>query len=476
MATAARGLEGSAQPAPGGGAVPYATLITLIAALGGLLFGFDTGVISGALLFIIPDFHLGPAAQGFVVGVVTLGALIGALLGGAAADAVGRRPTNIAGGAAFILGSLVSAVAPDVATLIVGRFVIGIAIGLSSVAAPLYIAELAPARRRGTLVSLFQLAVTVGILASYIVDGMLAPTQAWRTMLGVAVIPGAALVFGMLPMPESPRWLMKHGRATEAEAALRRVRQDQKVEQKVDAELQEIAADIAQDRPAAWRDLSAPELRPALLVGIGLAVFQQVTGINTIIYYAPQIFEAAGFGSATTALAATTGIGVVNVLATVVAIALVDRWGRRPLLLAGLTGMIVSLLALAVASADGTSAGTSTGWLGATTVACIGIYIVCFAFSLGPIVWLMISEIFPNRIRARAASVSTAANWAANFVVSLTFPLLRASLGSSLTFVLYALFGVIAIAFVARRVPETRGKTLEEIAADWRTSQGAVAA
>ena len=452
--------------------MPYATLVTLIAALGGLLFGFDTGVISGALLFIIPEFHLGAAAQGLVVGIVTLGALAGALLGGAAADAVGRWPTNIAGGATFIIGSLVSAAAPDVATLIVGRFVIGVAIGLSSVAAPLYIAELAPARRRGTLVSLFQLAVTVGILASYVIDRMLAPTQAWRTMLGVAVIPGATLVFGMLPMPESPRWLMKHGRTAEAEAALRRVRQNQKV----DAELREIAADIAQDRPAAWRDLSAPELRPALLVGIGLAVFQQVTGINTIIYYAPQIFEAAGFGSATTALAATMGIGVVNVLATVVAIALVDRWGRRPLLLAGLTGMIVSLLALGVASAGGTSAGTSAGWLGATTVACIGIYIVCFAFSLGPIVWLMISEIFPNRIRARAASVSTAANWSANFVVSLTFPLLRASLGSSLTFVLYALFGVMAIVFVARRVPETRGKTLEEIAADWRTSRGVVAA
>src|SRR5437016_6155318 len=338
------------QPAPGPGAMSYATLITLIAALGGLLFGFDTGVISGALLFIIPEFHLGAAAQGLVVGIVTLGALAGALLGGAAADAVGRRPTNIAGGATFIIGSLVSAAAPDVATLIVGRFVIGLAIGLSS--------------------------------------------------------------------------------------------------------------------------LAAPELRPALLVGIGLAVFQQVTGINTIIYYAPQIFEAAGFGSATTALAATIGVGVVNVLATVVAIALVDHWGRRPLLLAGLTGMIVSLLALGLASHEGTTA----GWLGATTVACIGIYIVCFAFSLGPIVWLMIAEIYPNRIRARAASVSTAANWSANFLVSLTFPLLRAGLGSSLTFTLYALLGVIGIAFVARRVPETRGKSLEEIAAGWRTSQAASAA
>jgi len=451
------------QPAPGPRAILYTALVTLIAALGGLLFGFDTGVISGALLFIIPEFHLGPAAQGFVVGIVTLGALAGALLGGAAADAVGRRKTNIAGGAAFIVGSLVSAVAPGVATLIAGRFVIGVAIGLSSVAAPLYIAELASARRRGTLVSLFQLAVTVGILASFIIDELFAPTHAWRTMLGVAVIPGAALVFGMLPMPESPRWLVKRGRTDDAREALRRVRPAQDV----DAELREIAVDIAQDQPAAWRDLAAPDLRPALVVGIGLAVFQQVTGINTIIYYAPQIFEAAGFGSATTALAATIGIGVVNVLATVVAIALVDHVGRRPLLLAGLTGMVVSLLALGVAWREAASA----GWLGATTVACIGIYIVCFAFSLGPIVWLMIAEIYPNRIRARAASVSTAANWAANFVVSVTFPLLRASLGTSLTF-LYAILGTIAIWFVARRVPETRGKSLEEIAAFWRSSSG----
>ena len=459
--------DGQPQPIPGPRFAFYPALVTLIAALGGLLFGFDTGVISGALLFIVPEFHLGAAAQGFVVGVVTLGALGGALLGGAAADAVGRRPTNIAGGATFILGSLVSAAAPNVATLIVGRFVIGVAIGLSSVAAPLYIAELASARRRGTLVSLFQLAITVGILASFIIDEVFAPTHAWRTMLGVAVIPGAALVFGMLPMPESPRWLVKHGRTADARAALGRVRQAQDV----DAELREIAADISQDRPAAWRELASLDLRPALVVGIGLAVFQQVTGINTIIYYAPQIFQAAGFGTATTALAATIGIGVVNVLATVVAIVLVDHAGRRPLLLAGLTGMVSSLLTLGVVWREAASA----GWLGATTVACVGVYIACFAFSLGPIVWLMIAEIYPNRIRARAASVATAANWSANFVVTLTFPLLRASLGTSVTF-LYAILGMIGIGFVVRRVPETRGKSLEEIAALWRTSSRASAA
>jgi sugar porter (SP) family MFS transporter len=449
-----------ASPAPR--TLLYTSLVTATAALGGLLFGFDTGVISGALLFIVPEFHLGAAAQGFVVGVVTLGALVGALAGGAAADSLGRRPTNIAGGATFVVGSLLSAAAPGVATLVAGRFVIGVAIGLSSVAAPLYIAELASANRRGTLVSLFQLAVTVGILASYVVDALLAHAGAWRVMLGVAVIPGAALIAGMLPMPESPRWLMKRGRRDEAGASLGRVRAADAVE----GELREIAHDIAQDQPARWRDLAALDLRPALLVGVGLAVFQQVTGINTIIYYAPQIFEAAGFGSATTALAATIGIGLVNVAATIVAIALVDRAGRRPLLVTGLIGMVASLLALAAAS----RMGAATGWLGVTTVACVGIYIVCFAFSLGPITWIMIAEIFPNRIRARAASLSTASNWLANFVVSLTFPILRDSLGSSLTFALYAVFGIVAIGFVLRRVPETRGKSLEQIAAGWRSA------
>jgi SP family galactose:H+ symporter-like MFS transporter len=447
---------------PASGTLLYTSLVTLTAALGGLLFGFDTGVISGALLFIVPEFHLGPAAQGFVVSVVTLGALVGALAGGVAADSIGRRPTNIAGGVTFVIGSLLSAAAPGVATLIVGRFIIGVAIGLSSVAAPLYIAELASADIRGTLVSLFQLAVTLGILASYVVDAALAHAEAWRLMLGVALIPGVALVAGMLPMPESPRWLMKRGRRDEAGMALGRIRAAEAVE----TEIREIAQDIAQDEPAAWIDLAATELRPALLVGVGLAVFQQVTGVNTIIYYAPQIFEAAGFGSATTALAATMGIGLVNLLATVVAIALVDRAGRRPLLVAGLIGMVVSLLTLAAAS----QVGAAAGWLGTTTVACVGIYIVCFAFSLGPITWIMIAEIFPNRIRARAASLSTAANWLANFVVSLTFPVLREALGSSLTFTLYAAFGILAIAFVVRRVPETRGKSLEQIAAGWRTA------
>ena len=309
------------------------------------MFGFDTGVIAGAMLFIVPDFHLGPAQQGLVVSAVTFGALFGALVGGTSSDTIGRRWTNIAAGLSFVAGSVFSAIAPNVDVLIASRVLIGLAIGLTSVAAPMYIAELSPARNRGKLVSLFQLAITIGILVSYIVDRALAPEHAWRWMLGLAFIPGALLVLGMIAMPESPRWLLKTGAEKAARQALALVRSPDEI----DAEVQEIREDLEHNRPAAWSELLMPGLRPALLVGVGLAVFQQVTGINTIIYYAPQIFQRAGLDSATTALAATAGIGVVNVLSTLIAIWLVDRVGRKPLLLAGLTGMTLSLAALGVA-------------------------------------------------------------------------------------------------------------------------------
>ncbi len=327
----------------------YITLIAAVAAVGGLLFGFDTGVIAGAMLFIVPEFHLGPAEQGLVVSAVTFGALFGALIGGASSDTIGRRWTNIAAGLSFVAGSIFSALAPNVEVLIASRVLIGLAIGLTSVAAPMYIAELSPPRNRGKLVSLFQLAITIGILVSYIVDRALAPDHAWRWMLGLAFVPGALLVIGMIAMPESPRWLLKTGAEKAARHALSLVRSPDEIE----AEVKEIHEDLEHNRPAAWSELLMPGLRPALIVGVGLAVLQQVTGINTIIYYAPQIFQKAGLDSATTALAATAGIGVVNVLSTLIAIWLVDRVGRKPLLLAGLVGMTLSLAALGVAQRFG---------------------------------------------------------------------------------------------------------------------------
>src|SRR6202161_2979918 len=245
----------------------YITLIAAVAALGGLLFGFDTGVIAGAMLFIVPDFHLGPAQQGLVVSAVTFGALFGALVGGTSSDTIGRRWTNIAAGLSFIAGSIFSAIAPNVDVLIASRVLIGLAIGLTSVAAPMYIAELSPARNRGKLVSLFQLAITIGILVSYLVDRALAPEHAWRWMLGLAFIPGALLVLGMIAMPESPRWLLKTGAEKAARGALALVRSPDEIE----AELTEIHEDLEHNRPAAWSEVLMPGLRPALIVGVGLA-------------------------------------------------------------------------------------------------------------------------------------------------------------------------------------------------------------
>lgn len=443
----------------------YITLIATVAALGGLLFGFDTGVIAGAMLFIVPDFHLGPSQQGLVVSAVTFGALFGALAAGTSADTIGRRWTNIVAGLSFIAGSVFSAIAPNASILVASRVIVGLAIGLSSVAAPMYIAELAPARNRGKLVSLFQLAITVGILLSYIVDRSLAPEQAWRWMLGLASIPGALLVLGMTVMPESPRWLLKKGSEEAARQVLSRIRPPDEIE----TEIKEIQEDLKRNPPAPWTELLMPGIREALLVGVGLAVLQQVTGINTIIYYAPQIFQRAGLDSATTALAATIGIGAINVLSTLIAIWLVDRIGRKPLLLAGLAGMIASLFVLGVAQRFGSTLGLNPNWLAPITVGFVGLYIVCFAFSLGPVVWLMIAEIFPNRARARAAAISTAANWTANFLVSLSFPVLLALLGGSLSF-LYGAMGVAAIVFIVRKVPETKGQSLEEISRRWHAT------
>jgi MFS transporter, SP family, galactose:H+ symporter len=440
----------------------FVAMVATIAAIGGGLFGYDTGVISGAILYIKKEFPIDDATEGLVVSAVTAGALVSAMVAGVLADRGGRRLTNIAAGIVFAVASLLCAVANSVSTLIAGRFLVGCGIGLTSVGGPMYIAEASPARIRGTFVSLFQLAVTVGILLAYIAAALLAPSAAWRWMLGLAAIPGLLLAVGMFFMPESPRWLVKQGRRVDARAVLTQI----DPHGNPDAALAQLQHDLAAEGQGTWAELLRRTLRPALIVGIGLAVFQQVTGINAVIYYAPQIFQAAGFTSDLTSLAATTGIGTINVLATFIAIWLVDRAGRRPLLIAGVLGMVTTLTILGLAFRDASS-GTA-GSLGLITAVCLAAYIVFFAFSLGPIVWLMISEIYPLRNRAQAVAVSTAANWGANFLVSLTFPILINRLGSSHTFFIYAALGVVTLIFVIARVPETKGKTLEEISALWR--------
>ena len=440
----------------------FVAMVATIAAIGGGLFGYDTGVISGAILYIKKEFPIDAATEGLIVGSVTLGALVAAMLAGILADRSGRRMTNIAAGVVFAVASLLCAVANSVPTLVAGRFLVGCGIGLTSVGGPMYIAEASPARVRGTFVSLFQLAVTIGILLAYIVCAALAPAQAWRWMLGMAAVPGLLLVVGMLFMPESPRWLVKQGRRRDARAVLAQI----DPHGDPDTELAQLEHDLASEGQGAWGELFQRRLRPALVVGIGLAVFQQVTGINAVIYYAPQIFQAAGFTSDVTSLAATTGIGTINVLATFIAIWLVDRAGRKPLLIAGVLGMVATLAALGLAFRTDTP-GTGAGSLGYITVVCLAAYIVFFAFSLGPIVWTMISEIYPLRNRAQAVAVSTAANWGANFLVSLSFPIMTHRLGSSVTFLTYAGLGALTLLFVIAKVPETKGKTLEEISQLW---------
>ena len=379
---------------------------------------------------------------------------------GRLADYYGRRPILLATAMVFVLGSLVSALAPDLPTLLIGRLLVGIGIGGASMLTPLYLAEIAPARERGALVSFNQLAVTLGILASYLVGYGLAADAAWRWMLGLGAVPGVLLALGMALLPETPRWLAGHGHVDRARVALGRLRGH---EADIAPEMAQLRADLTRKVQTRSHSRIGPSAaRLPLIVGIGLAVFQQVTGINTVIYFAPVIFQASGLSSASAAILATAGIGVVNVVMTLVAIWLVDRVGRRVLLLWGLAGMGVSLCLLALAFLLGS--GPLLGWL---TAASLTAYVGCFAIGLGPVFWLLISEIFPLAVRARGMSAATIANWLANLVVALTFLDLVDVLGRPGIFSLYAALTFAAVVFSRRLVPETKGLSLEAVEALW---------
>jgi len=431
------------------------------AGLGGLLFGYDTGVISGAELFLRQEFALSSFALEVIVSGVLAGAAVGALVGGRLADLFGRRTLLIVTAIIFALGAIVCAVAGSPAVLIAGRIVVGLGIGLSSGTVPVYISEVAPPASRGWTVSLFQLAITVGILLAYLVAYAFAAIQGWRWMFGLALIPAGVFGLGMVFLPESPRWLVKRGDIASARTVLQKIRGAAAVEH----ELREIqgSLELATEQ-GGLADLWHPSLRAALLVGLGLAVFQQVTGINTVIYYAPIIIQSAGIPSASGAILTTAGIGLVNVLMTVVSMWLIDRVGRRPLLLIGIAGMVVTLsilgLSFQVSAHNGAFA-----WV---AVVCIMLYVASFAISLGPIFWLLISEIYALRVRSSAEGLSATFNWGSNLVVSVTFLTLLEKIGASRTFWLYALLAVGAWIFSYYLVPETKGRTLEEIEGFWR--------
>jgi sugar porter (SP) family MFS transporter len=436
-------------------------VVLVVVLFSGGLFGYDQGVISGALHGIKARFSLSPLIVEVVTSWVTLGALFGALAGGELADRMGRKRAVLIAGALFTLGSLVQALAPEMVILVAGRLIVGAGVGVAAVAAPLYAAELAPTSLRGRFISAYQLAITVGIFLAYLVDGWLSKGDSWRLMLGASAVPG------------SPRWLMKMNRRTDAATQIRKIRPGVDFKPRLDAIETALREESGR---AAWSDVFHQEWRRPLMIGIGLAVFQQITGINAIIYYADQIFAAAGFISQSSQTTVTTwAIGGVNVLATLIAIAYIDRLGRRKLLLAGLIGMGVSLAVVGIAfqfiaTAAAGAASTGPSGAGLVTLFALVAFIICFAFSMGPVTWTVINEIFPGHIRGRGVAVATAVNWGAAFLVSQSFLSLIEAIGISWTFGLFALFCGAAWIWIFYRVPETKGQSLEQIQQLWKAA------
>jgi sugar porter (SP) family MFS transporter len=437
-----------------GEAKPFLFVLAAVAALGGFLFGYDTGVISGALLFIKPAFHASTFQQQSIIGSLLVGAVVGAAASGYLAEAMSRKWTKVLSGCIYVAAALWSAFASGATELIAARFLLGLAVGTASFVAPMYIAEVAPRQIRGGLVSFNQMMVVLGILTAYIVDFVFKDVaDNWRWMLGLGAIPGVALAVGMILMPHSPRWLMERGRDDEARAVLKRVHRRA---EGIDEEMNDIRQVVAKE--GSLRDIIGAKVRPMLIVGVALAIFQQIVGINTVIYYAPTILRFTG-SSVSSAITQTVFIGLTNVVFTLVAVLLLDRFGRRVFLLVGTVGLIVSLVVLGVFFA---SPAVRHAVPDLALIALI-VYIASFAIGLGPVFWLMISEIFPLHLRAPAMALCTITNWAFNFIVSFTFLSVVGALGRTGTFLLYATLGVLALIFFATRVPETNGRSLEEI-------------
>ncbi|MDX2108019.1 MAG: sugar porter family MFS transporter [Candidatus Melainabacteria bacterium] len=432
----------------------YVYLVAGIAALSGLLFGYDTGVISGALPFIKNQFTLTPEGEGLVVSGVLFGATFSSLISGSLTDTFGRKKVLLTTAMLFAGGSILAAYAPSVEMLVVGRIILGLAIGVASFAAPLYIAEMAPPKVRGTLVAMNQMAIVTGILLSFLIDYFYSASGDWHSMILIGVVPAVLLAIGMLTLPESPRWLVVNNKEEQAKEVLQKVRGTQDVE----SEFAEIHTAL-QNEKGDWREFFSPQLRSALIVGVGLGAFQQFTGINTVIYYAPKIYKAAGLTSDSVGILATAGVGLVNLIMTIVSLILIDRIGRRPLLIVGNIGMLLSLAALSLTFVFNASADVMK-FVGVSSTF---VYVAFFAISLGPVFWVMISEIYPLRIRGFAMAFATALSWLSNMIVSYTFPVVLDKFGIGATFGGYAIITLASLLFCIKLVPETKGLSLESI-------------
>ncbi|MCW2642933.1 MAG: bicyclomycin resistance protein TcaB [Dactylosporangium sp.] len=427
---------------------------SLVAAIGGFLFGYDTGVISAALLYLTPAFHLSDTLKQVVVASLLLGAVVGVLVAGPLVDRLGRRRMLMVAAAVFGVGALVSGFAPNTGVLVTARFFLGVAIGTASLVVPTYIAEMAPRRIRGRLVSLQQLMITVGIFVSYLVGYAFARSGGWRWMLGLAVVPALVMFVGLLALAESPRWLLGRGREAEARQVMLRSRSAGETDQ----EIAEINALAEAENRLTFRDLLTPQMRPAILLGMALAATNQLVGVNAIIYYTPTLLTRTGFGT-TAAILSTVGIGLVNMIVTIVALSLVDRVGRRPLVLGGTALIILDLIFLGSLYLL-PSRNALVSWL---TVAALCVYIAAFAASLGLGIWLINSEIFPTQVRGKAAGFGTVTHWGLDFLISLTVLTTINLLTATGLFWMYAVFGILGFAYLYRHLPETKGRSLEDI-------------
>jgi sugar porter (SP) family MFS transporter len=460
-------------------------VIASVAATGGLLFGFDTGVISGAIPYFQKSFALNNDWVELITTAGLAGAVFGAMSSGRITDIVGRKKVIIASAFIFAIGAFWSGSASSASNLMVARFFLGIAIGISSFAVPLYIAEISPAKNRGTFVSLFQLLITIGIFVSYFSDLAFALPEGdpgyadcWRPMFYVGVIPAVIMLVGMIFLPETPRWLIRKGYTDKSRKVLKKVEDPALVEETIIAMTAEL--EIDKQNKTGWKELFKPWLRTPFIIAIGIMFVQQFTGINTIIYYSPKIFLMAGFEGARAAILASVSVGAVCVISSIIALLVVDRLGRRKLYMMGLSGMVVSLIALGLCFALQSSLGDSVKLI---TVVLVWIYIAFFAVSLGPLGWVIISEVFPLNVRGIGASIGSLSNWLFNAVVAFTFFKIVKGLtlqGTDITvnnenlgnpagaFLLYALIGIAGLIWGYFYIPETKGKSLEMIEDHWR--------
>ena len=433
----------------------YTYLVAAMAAIGGMLFGYDIGVISGAENLLKSTYHLSSGTEELAVAAVLIGAVVGGVIGGPLANRFSRRYTLLSMAILYGAGAILTSISFSLGSFIAFRILTGIAVGASALVVPMYIAEMAPVKIRGGLVILQQLAISGGILISYVLDFVFdSAGWGWRPMFAAAVLPATALAIGMVLMSHSPRWLGMQERWDDAAAVLDRTNPQEK-----DAALEQLHRNVAESSETSWRELLRPGMRGALIAGIGLAIFQQFVGPNTVLFYTPTIFGYAGVTG--NPLIPTMYVGAVLFVFVLPTIAVVDIIGRKMLFYLGLVGMGLMLVLLGVAFAVGVKS-----W-GVGVVIILLVYVACYSLSISPLFWLMSAEVFPNRLRGAGASAATVANWSANLLVTVTFLSLITAVGKSWTFWIYAIFAGLAIIFVARFVPETRGRPLESIDKYW---------